>query len=137
MNSVVMAALIAIVGGGDQVICPCQEASGPCGKAHGSGGCGVACCCVRVCEFDNYCCDVQWDIRCVLEASTLCRSCEFCRGDIDGDQIVDGLDLGRLLGEWGQSGREITTDLDENGVVDSGDLGLMLGQWGSCFPECE
>lgn len=45
------------------------------------------------------------------------------------DGIVDGRDLGALLGNWGNAG---TGDLDSNGTVDGADLGLLLGAWGAC-----
>ena len=52
-----------------------------------------------------------------------------CVGDLNGDRIVNGSDLGILLGQWKQVG---TGDLDGNGVVDGADLGIMLGAWGRC-----
>lgn len=51
-----------------------------------------------------------------------------CTGDLDGNGIVDGADLGLLLGGWGSS----DGDLDGNGIVDGADLGLLLGAWGEC-----
>lgn len=61
---------------------------------------------------------------------TLPRASTPCPGDVDGSGIVDGADLGVLLGSWGASG---PSDLDGSGVVDGADLGLMLGSWGSCM----
>jgi hypothetical protein len=52
-----------------------------------------------------------------------------CIGDINGDGIVNGADVGLLLGDWGGPG---PGDLDENGTTDGGDLGLLLGDWGPC-----
>lgn len=52
-----------------------------------------------------------------------------CPSDLNGDGVVDGADLGILLGSWGASGGG---DLDGNGVVDGADLGLLLGAWGPC-----
>ena len=49
--------------------------------------------------------------------------------DINGDGIVDGADLGLLIGDWG-SCDDCPTDLDRNGVVDGSDLGLLLASWG-------
>lgn len=43
--------------------------------------------------------------------------------------MVDGADLGQLLGAWGGTG---AADLDHDGIVDGADLGRMLGAWGSC-----
>jgi len=48
-------------------------------------------------------------------------------GDIDGNGIVDGADLGALLGAWGTS--DPAADLDGDGTVGGGDLGLLLGNW--------
>ena len=52
-----------------------------------------------------------------------------CIGDLNGDQTVNGADLGMLLGAWGLSG---SADLDNSGAVDGADLGTMLGAWGAC-----
>jgi len=47
--------------------------------------------------------------------------------DLNGDGVVDGADLGLLLGAWGTSG---PGDLNGDGTVDGADLGLLLGAWG-------
>ncbi len=47
-------------------------------------------------------------------------------GDLNGDGVVDGTDLGLLLGSWGEPG---AADLDQSGTVDGTDLGLLLGAW--------
>ena len=60
----------------------------------------------------------------VYECDTVCE----VLGDLNGDCIVDGEDLGVLLGGWGQPG---TGDLNEDGIIDGEDLGLFLGAWGS------
>lgn len=52
-----------------------------------------------------------------------------CTADINGDGIVDGVDLGLLLGNWGQPG---AGDIDNDGAVTGFDLGTLLGQWGTC-----
>ena len=46
--------------------------------------------------------------------------------DLDGSGVVDGTDLGLLLGAWGTAG---PGDLDGNNVVDGTDLGMLLGAW--------
>jgi hypothetical protein len=51
-----------------------------------------------------------------------------CPADLDGDGLVDGSDLGVLLGAWGSA----AADLNDDGVADGKDLGIMLGAWGSC-----
>ena len=52
-----------------------------------------------------------------------------CTADLNADGVIDGADLGALLGDWGQPG---ATDLNGDGVTDGADLGLLLGQWGAC-----
>lgn len=46
--------------------------------------------------------------------------------DLNGDGIVNGADLGLLLGNWGGTG---LGDLNDDGVVDGGDLGTLLAAW--------
>ena len=53
-----------------------------------------------------------------------------CSGDLNGDTIVDGADLGLLLGAWGNGPGP--ADLNGDGNVDGADLGLLLGAWGPC-----
>ncbi len=48
-------------------------------------------------------------------------------GDLNGDGVVDGTDLGLLLGGWGSPG---ASDLSGDGTTDGTDLGLLLGNWG-------
>ncbi|MFO0875682.1 MAG: hypothetical protein U0575_17185 [Phycisphaerales bacterium] len=47
--------------------------------------------------------------------------------DLDGNGVVNGADLGILLGAWGTSGP--TADLNGDGIVDGADLGILLGAW--------
>jgi hypothetical protein len=47
--------------------------------------------------------------------------------DLNGDGLIDGADLGVLLGAWGSTGG----DIDGNGTTDGTDLGLLLAAWGS------
>ena len=51
-----------------------------------------------------------------------------CPEDLNGDGIVNGADLGLLLGAWGTSGG----DINDDGLTNGADLGLMLGAWGDC-----
>jgi len=57
-------------------------------------------------------------------------SCESI-GDLNGDGIVDGSDLGDLLGAWGDCPMEgsCPADLNRDGVVNGDDLGELLGNW--------
>ncbi len=52
-----------------------------------------------------------------------------CPADLNGNGVVDGADLGQLLGAWGQGG---AADLDGSGTVDGADLGQLLAAWGPC-----
>lgn len=55
--------------------------------------------------------------------------CERAVGDLNLDGSINALDLGILLGLWGDSDPE-AGDFDGNGIVDGGDLGFLLGNWG-------
>lgn len=51
--------------------------------------------------------------------------------DFDDNGIVDGADLGQLLGEWGAcAGCSCAADFNGDGQVDGADLGVLLGAWG-------
>ncbi|MFO0962843.1 MAG: hypothetical protein U0625_08040 [Phycisphaerales bacterium] len=47
---------------------------------------------------------------------------------VGGDLVVNGADLGALLGAWGGTGG----DLNGDGTTDGADLGILLGSWGAC-----
>lgn len=47
--------------------------------------------------------------------------------DINGNGVVDGADLGILLGKWGQADQ--FSDLNFDGTVNGADLGVLLGAW--------
>lgn len=49
--------------------------------------------------------------------------------DLNADGVVDGDDLGTLLGEWGACAG-CDADFNGDGVVDGNDLGSLLGEWG-------
>lgn len=53
-----------------------------------------------------------------------------CIGDFDGDDDVDGGDLGVLLANW-NSDLEVF-DLNGDDVVDGIDIGVLLANWGQC-----
>jgi len=105
-----------------------HRAAGPCDAPNGTPACDDLECCETVCGEDPFCCLVEWDALCASGASKLCNG--VCLGDFNGDGVVNGLDLGVLLQQWGQSGG--SADLDGNGKVDGADLGILLGNWGPC-----
>ena len=57
-------------------------------------------------------------------------------GDVDGDRIVDGADLGALLAAWGRCAAcdvvACPADLDGSCVVDGTDLGVVVASWTAC-----
>ena len=55
-----------------------------------------------------------------------------CPSDLNVDGLVDGADLGLLLGAFGTD--SFAVDFDNSGLVDGGDLGVLLAAWGACAP---
>jgi subtilisin family serine protease len=53
-----------------------------------------------------------------------------CKSDYNRDFVVDGTDLGALLGGWGFNNSNL--DLNQDNMIDGNDLGILLSQWGSC-----
>jgi hypothetical protein len=58
-------------------------------------------------------------------------SCE-CLCDVFPDNAVNGIDLGVLLGQWGEVTQYTVTDFNRDGAVDGSDLGQLLAAWGPC-----
>jgi hypothetical protein len=52
-----------------------------------------------------------------------------CAGDFNGDNVVDGADLGAMLGQWNTNG---IADINDDGIVNGADLAILLGNWGNC-----
>ena len=55
-----------------------------------------------------------------------------CPGDLNGDSVVNGADLGLFLTSWAATGDCLAADFDGDGVVNGADLGWVLGAWGTC-----
>ena len=53
-----------------------------------------------------------------------------CPGDFNGDNVVNGTDLGSMLAAWQSDSAEC--DLNDDAWVDAEDLGLLLTYWGQC-----
>ena len=47
--------------------------------------------------------------------------------DLNGDGVIDGGDMGKVLADWGMS--KSPADFNGDGIVNGGDLGLLLAQW--------
>jgi len=52
-----------------------------------------------------------------------------CPGDINDDEVVDAVDLNKILVLWGTSG---VADLDGDGTTAVSDLLLVIETWGPC-----
>ena len=52
-----------------------------------------------------------------------------CPADLSGDGVVDGIDLGLMLGDWANNG---PGDISGDGVVNGQDMGMLLSAWGAC-----
>ncbi|MGA0420125.1 MAG: dockerin type I domain-containing protein [Phycisphaerales bacterium] len=50
----------------------CGDAEGSCAEVHPTPGCNDTTCCQTVCDFEPFCCDVEWDDFCVASAVKLC-----------------------------------------------------------------
>lgn len=62
-----------------------------------------------------------------------------CAADLNADQVVDGADLGAILGLWGTPSCPCSCppcrcagDLNEDGTIDGADISIVLGSWGAC-----
>ncbi len=59
-----------------------------------------------------------------------------CLADLDSSGLVDGADLGTLLGQWGTCTSFCSADFKCDGIVDGADLGILLGEWSNtCYLE--
>lgn len=55
-----------------------------------------------------------------------------CPADLNGNSMVDGADLGIMLGAWGPCAGSCVADLNGDGEVSGNDLGSLLAGWGAC-----
>lgn len=78
---------------------------------------------------------VAWDLNGVYTDSRPVtfhvRAAPPCIGDINNDGVVNTVDLGSLLGEFGHTvDEDDANDINHDGVVNTVDLGLLLGRFG-------
>ena len=74
-------------------------------------------------------CVAPGEIARIDEDSEECKL-EPVPGDIDGDGIVGGGDLGLMIGGWGPCDLpDCPGDLNDDGSVNGADLGLLFGYW--------
>ena len=60
-----------------------------------------------------------------------------CYADINGDGVVDVLDLLLVISDWGACSGSCASDIDGNGAVDVLDLLEIIANWGPCPAVCE
>lgn len=53
-----------------------------------------------------------------------------CDGDLNGDRVVDAMDLSMILAYWGRDYPDY--DLDGSGQIGGEDLATVLSWWGAC-----
>jgi hypothetical protein len=73
-------------------------------------------------------CELLWGYETDVNNDLVPDSCQSCAGDLNGDGIVDGIDLATMLGCWGDE----CSDLDGDRHTDGVDLAILLGAWGLC-----
>jgi hypothetical protein len=57
-------------------LCACgNPLAPPCTSPHAGPGCRDCNCCTKICEFDSFCCIVQWDEACAVAAFFNCVTC--------------------------------------------------------------
>lgn len=69
------------------------------------------------------CCDFEIELEGPVECDSPCSP------DLNGDGVVNGLDLAVLLGFWGPAGGGTCADLNGDGIVNGVDLAILLGAW--------
>jgi len=57
-------------------------------------------------------------------------ACEYARGDLNLDGVVNAADFAMLLSNWGWRGPSIE-DLNHDGIVNGSDIPLLMNNWGS------
>jgi hypothetical protein len=53
-----------------------------------------------------------------------------CLGDINGDAVVNVVDILEIISEWGSA--DSPADINQDGIVDVSDLLIVVGNWGEC-----
>jgi formylglycine-generating enzyme required for sulfatase activity len=68
-----------------------------------------------------------------LSCGVVHRALAQCPGDITGNGMVNGADLGLVLAAWGSDGSEQPgADINADGIVNGADLSFVIGAFGPC-----
>jgi formylglycine-generating enzyme required for sulfatase activity len=69
-----------------------------------------------------------------LSCGVVHRASAQCPGDISGNGMVNGADLGLVLAAWGSDGTdEPGSDINADGLVNGADLAFVIGAFGPCI----
>ena len=66
----------------------------------------------------------------IIYADSFALTFAGCLGDISGDGVVDGVDIARVLNDFGANA--VDSDLNGDGTVDGVDLAFVLNDFGPC-----
>ena len=66
-----------------------------------------------------------------LDGDGVLDACQ-CAGDLFEDGVVNGIDLGVILSQWGPAPTGTVGDINRDGVVNGADLGVIVASWGPC-----
>lgn len=66
-----------------------------------------------------------------LDGDGVLDECQ-CAGDLFEDGVVNGIDLGVILSQWGPAAPGTVGDINRDGTVNGADLGVIVASWGSC-----
>lgn len=69
---------------------------------------------------------------CVSDNCGECPDAPPCPADVNGDGLVNGVDLGEVLAAWGSCKQGCAADIDGSGAVNGADLAIVLSAWGTC-----
>tara|TARA_X000001382_G_scaffold68287_1_gene47413 strand:+ start:396 stop:866 length:471 start_codon:yes stop_codon:yes gene_type:complete len=61
-------------------------------------------------------------------------SCPACDGDLDTNEVIDGLDVAVMLSRFGTTNN--AADINDDGIVDGADFAIQLSNWGNCSCMC-
>ncbi|MFZ9688977.1 MAG: hypothetical protein ACO3DS_03975, partial [Phycisphaerales bacterium] len=66
-----------------------------------------------------------------LDGDGVLDACQ-CAADLFEDGVVNGIDLGVILSQWGPAPSGTVGDINRDGVVNGADLGFIVASWGPC-----
>ena len=115
---------------------PPQETEWWYGQPVGPGANGEPPACARRCPEDGGwrvgADDPAWGGDSPGDVNARCGEVVECPADLDGDGVVDRLDLAILLQGWNGTEPAAHADLDGDGGIDGEDIGWLLASWGWC-----